>query len=303
MRFFLQPRLRAVFVLLACVLCIDLVCVSLEGLSLAGLDHLYWLSPTAAIAAGTYFLSRQRASRITGLWARVSITLFCLCLLTLFSLAAVVLQANAIATRFDLVDARLAQIDTALGFHWKEAYFWFERHTTAFYGLRVSYRLYQWQVALLPVLLTFSGRLETLADFLWLFCISVVLAILVSAFMPASNPYIYFGLVGPHDVSEWSQFAALRDGTQRTIDLNDNQGLISFPSLHAAHAVIFTYVVRHLQGLNVLLAGINGVMIIAALPFGGHYLIDIIAGVGLAITVIYLTRKMTARTPFRHHPS
>lgn len=302
-RFFLQRRLRIVLALLAGVIMIDAMGLQAEGLSLAGLDRLYWLSPTAAMAGVAYGLSRQPTSKITGLWARLSVTLFCLCLLTIFSLAAVVLQADAIAIHFDLVDARLAQIDAALGFQWNVSYQWFERHGGIFNVLQLCYQLYGWQVALLPVLLAFTERYDDLGDFLLLFCLIVVLTILISAFVPASNPHIYFLRVGPHDVSEWSQFAALRDGLLRTIDLNDNQGLISLPSLHAAHAVVFTYVVRHLRGWNILIAILNLIMTISALPFGGHYLIDIIAGVLLAVAVIYLTRRATDRRALVPQPS
>ncbi|WP_141118839.1 phosphatase PAP2 family protein, partial [Pandoraea sp. PE-S2R-1] len=118
-----------------------------------------------------------------------------------------------------------------------------------------------------------------------------------------SNPHIYFGQVRAYDASEWSQFATLRDGTQRVINLSDNQGLISLPSLHAAHAVVFVYVTRHLRGWNVGLAVVNVVMTIAAVPFGGHYLVDILAGIALALVVIWALRRMSLRRNLALHPS
>lgn len=302
-RFFSQRKLGLVLGVLAGVVVLDVVATRLQALSLTGLDHVYWASPIAVLAAAAYGLSRQRGSTISGVWARISVSLFCLCLLTAFALAALVLQASAVSTHLDLIDDRLVQIDAALGFHWRPAYQWFEAHPLIFETLRFCYRLYGWQVALLPVLLAFLGRLDDLADFLLLFCVCVVLTILISALIPASNPHIYFGRIGAHELSEWSQFAGFREGLLHTIDLNDNQGLISLPSLHAAHAVIFTYAARHLRGWNVLIAALNVLMTISAVPFGAHYLIDIIAGIALAVTVIHLSRRMTGRAALAPQPS
>ncbi|QHE92652.1 hypothetical protein PI93_014920 [Pandoraea fibrosis] len=294
-RLFLQPRFRIMLALLVALLTLDVIATHAQGLTLSGLDRVLWLTPTVAMAGFAHLLARQPASSLRWLWEKASAALFCLSLLTVFSLAAVVLQNTAITAHFDLVDDRLVQIDASLGFHWHHTYQWLKAHAQAFNLLGSCYQLYGWQVALIPVLLVCTRRIDDLADYFLLFSVIVMLTILISAIVPASNPHIHFGYVGPHDTSEWSQFAALRDGALRVIDLNDNQGLISLPSLHAAHAVMFVYVVRHLRGWNVGLAVVNVTMTIAALPFGGHYLIDILAGIALAIAVIWASRRMGLR--------
>ncbi|MFK0376169.1 phosphatase PAP2 family protein [Pandoraea sp. NPDC090278] len=290
--FFAQRKLQLALALLAGVLLLDVIGTQMLGFTLTGLDHVYWASPVALTGIAMAVLSRQTRSKLRRFWARTSVALICLYFLTVFSFAAFVLQDCAIAIHFDLVDNRLEQIDDALGFRWHAAYPWFENHPPLFDLLRTCYRVYGWQVALLPVLLAYKDKPVELTDYLLLFCATVVLSILISTAVPASNPYIHFGRIGPHDLSEWSQFASIREGMQRTIDLNDNQGLISLPSLHAAHAVIFSYVVRHLRGWNLVIPAVNVLMIVSALPFGGHYLIDIIAGIALAATAIHLSRHL-----------
>lgn len=289
--------------LLAGTLLLDATALGLQDLTLTGLDRILWLTPIVAVAVFAHLLALQPHSPIKGIWAKISVSIFCPCLLTVFSLAAVVLQDTTIAAHFSLVDERLAQIDAALGFHWPSAYLWLKAHPQTFEALRRCYLLHGWQVATIPVLLACARRMDDLADYLLLFCATVVLAILISAPLPASNPHIYFGQVGAYDASEWSQFAALRDGAQRVIDLNDNQGLISLPSLHAAHAVVFVYVTRHLRGWNVGFALVNVVMTIAALPFGGHYLVDILAGIALALAVIWTSRRLSVHSSPSLQPS
>lgn len=300
---FLQPSFRVVLALLAGLVLFDAIATRAMGLTLTGLGRILWLTPIATMAVLAHLLSLQPASRIKGLWAKASVVLFCLCLLTVFSLAAIVLQDTVISARFDLVDEQLAGIDAALGFHWPHAYRWLTRHSQIFELLRHWYQLHGWQVTLIPLLLACKQRMDDLADYLLLFSATVVLAIFISATIPASNPYIYFGQIGAYDPSEWSQFAALHDGVLRVIDLNDNQGLISLPSLHAAHAVVFVYVTRHLRGWNVGFGVVNFVMTIAALPFGGHYLIDILAGIALALVVIWTSRRVSPRRTPSLHPS
>lgn len=296
---FLQPRFRVTLAILTAMLLLDVLATRSQGLTLAGLDRVLWMTPIAAMVVLTHLLSQQPSSSIKGVWTKTSVALFCLCLLTVFSLAAVVLQDTVISARFDLVDDHLVQIDAAVGFHWQHAYQWLTTYPQAFDLLKLCYALYGWQVVSIPILLACMHRMDDLADFLLLFSVTVVLAILISATIPASNPHIYFGHVGAYAPSEWSQFAALRDGRLHVIDLNDNQGLISLPSLHAAHAVVFAYAVRHLRGWNVGFAVVNVAMAISALPFGGHYLVDILAGITLGVAVIWASRRVSRRRDAR----
>ncbi|MEF3064835.1 phosphatase PAP2 family protein [Pandoraea apista] len=66
---------------------------------------------------------------------------------------------------------------------------------------------------------------------------------------------------------------------------------------------MFVYVTRHLRGWNVGFGVVNFVMTIAALPFGGHYLIDILAGIALALVVIWTSRRVSPRRTPSLHPS
>lgn len=213
-------------------------------------------------------------------------------LFVFFTYGSFILQYLCVSLNWPLIDKELIAFDTALGFYWKDLFAWqIQQHAfTAI--LTAVYLSYAPQVLLTVLVLGFAGRAEDLADFILLFVVTVVFTILISTPFPASDTMFSFGIVDPHDTSPWSYFHALREGSMTTLSLDDKQGLISMPSLHAAHAIVFAYAVRHIRWLFPISLVWNAAMIYSAIPFGGHYLIDIIAGVALSAAAILCIRHL-----------
>ncbi|WP_158902647.1 phosphatase PAP2 family protein [Burkholderia sp. L27(2015)] len=216
-------------------------------------------------------------------------------LMSLFAQAAVILQNLGVSLARPLIDHELIALDAALGFHWPDLLAWQMRHHVSSVVLATIYLSYVPQVALTIVALVIAGRADDLADFMLLFMAIAIATILISAPFPASDPLIHFGLLGPHEDTPWSQFYALREGSMSIFDLDKRQGLISMPSLHAAHAVLFAYAVRHIRWLFPVSIVWNVAMAYSAIPFGAHYLVDIIAGVVLAAASIAIARYLKRR--------
>jgi len=86
----------------------------------------------------------------------------------------------------------------------------------------------------------------------------------------------------------------LRGGGPLSFDLSRLQGLISFPSYHTVLAVLLTYAHRR-SLLLAPIALVNGIMLFSIPSYGGHYLIDIIAGAAVALLAI-------SATAAAHHP-
>ena len=80
----------------------------------------------------------------------------------------------------------------------------------------------------------------------------------------------------------------LRAGNPSAFDLSRLQGLISFPSYHTVLAVLLTHAHRRSK-LLIPIAAINGVMLLSIPLFGGHYLVDMIAGAAVALLAIAAT--------------
>jgi membrane-associated phospholipid phosphatase len=82
-------------------------------------------------------------------------------------------------------------------------------------------------------------------------------------------PYGY-DFIGIHE--------GIRDGTLRALNPSVITGLVTFPSMHAAHAVILATASRWSGRLARPLMALNVAMFWSALFVGGHYLVDLLAG-------------------------
>ena len=88
---------------------------------------------------------------------------------------------------------------------------------------------------------------------------------------------------------------ALRHGTLTTIELDAINGIISFPSLHAAVAVIVPFTLRWNKPLFWAFAVLDTVMFVSAVPSGNHYFCDVGGGVAVAVLAIVCGRHVHER--------
>src|SRR5947207_764500 len=88
---------------------------------------------------------------------------------------------------------------------------------------------------------------------------------------------------------------ALRRGTLSVIDLDAINGIICFPSLHAAVAVLVPFTLRWNRPLFWPLVVLDGAMLVSAVPSGNHYLTDVLGGVAVAILAIACGRPVQER--------
>lgn len=87
----------------------------------------------------------------------------------------------------------------------------------------------------------------------------------------------------------------LRAGTLRRLDATLITGIVTFPSLHAADAVVFAWGFAKLGRVGWPLVGVNVLMIGSAVVTGGHYLVDVFAGCAIAGGAIVLAARLQAR--------
>ena len=99
----------------------------------------------------------------------------------------------------------------------------------------------------------------------------------------------------PASHTSWPVFHGLRDGTYRQVMAIGSEGIITFPSLHAALAVILIAAFWPLPIARWLGAGVNSLMLAATPIDGSHYLIDVLAGTALAILCLAAARLLVAR--------
>ena len=270
------------------VMCVDAVWLVFGGWSVSGRNVAALGLAAAAFFAPLAFGRYRRELRI-------ATTLRAAALLIVFQAAAATLSYLVISTGAGLVDAPLAACDRALGFDWLALHAWLRSHPFAQTALHIAYNSGLVQLVFVLLFLGLSARPERLAEFMRLFIVATLLNILVSGPFPAAGTWKHYAVGEALDLSTLSHFELLRSGQLHEIPLGQMQGLISIPSLHAAMAVL---IVNAMRGTLVfpLFVVLNAAMLASTPIDGGHYLVDVVAGVALALGLIALSRKRSAHT-------
>ena len=194
-----------------------------------------------------------------------------------------------------LQDARLAAIDRALGFDWPSWAAWVHSHRWADVVLSLAYMSYVPQFTLSIAYYAWFDTTRRTTELLWLLIIAFSLTMFAFALVPAAGPWVHYG-VAPK-LGSWPvrAFAALRSGALHAIDVVQVDGVVGFPSFHAAYAVFLTYIHRGNPRLLAAAGGLNGVMLLSLPAPGGHYLADILAGLIIAAVTILAWSRMQRR--------
>lgn len=191
-------------------------------------------------------------------------------------------------------DSRFAAWDLALGFHWLDWYHWVQSVPVFHDTLRVVYDLVGGEIVLLVIALPMSGHIRRARWLVLWYMVTALITILVGLLMPARGAFVYYHLPIAQHTGYVPVMADLRAGTLHTINLLNSQGLVVFPSFHAALAVICAAGAWSWKWFRYPLLILNLLIIISAPSQGGHYGVDVLAGTALALATIAVVRP--ART-------
>jgi hypothetical protein len=280
-------RLGIACAITSVVLCVDVVWLVLGGWSISGRGLVVLALGVGACLAPLSIGRYRRDPRIA------TTTPFC-ALLLIFQAGAATLSYLVVSTNAALVDAPLDAWDRTLGFDWLALQAWLQAHTVTQALLRVAYASGLLQLVFVVVYLGLTGRRERLEEFMLLFIAATLLTIVVSGVFPAAGAWKFYAVAGSFDLSSLSHFEPLRNGGLRDIALDRMQGLISIPSLHSAMAVLLVYAVRGTRFVAPVFVGIDLAMLASTPIDGGHYLVDVLAGVVLALALVAFGRRRAA---------
>lgn len=230
---------------------------------------------------------------------RLATTLEGTALLLVLTAACAVLSYASLATGRPLVDETYAALDRAIGFDW-EAFLLFTAERPLFARiLAVAYASSLAQIVTVVLLLGLGGRDVVLQRFLVAYAVSAIVVVVVSGVAPAVGPYVHYGappLLGAIDpeAGVWHlvHFEALRAGTFAVFDLAQTEGLVTFPSFHTALAVLCVWAVWGFARLRWPVLVLNVLVVIGTVPFGGHYVVDLIAGGAAALAAIVIADRV-----------
>ncbi len=218
-----------------------------------------------------------------------------------FAAVAAPLSYVAAAAAFPLQDAAFDSMDRALGFDWNALLAVMQRWPEFFVGMRVIYMSLTLQMTAIVLLLGFSGRLPWLRVYTLAFVFAALVTIALSALLPAEGVWLHYGIKGadaamtPVSSTSWPVFLGLRDGTFRMLMAVGAEGIITFPSLHSALAAILIAAFWPVPVLRWLAACVNSLMLLATPVDGSHYLVDVLAGIGIAVLCLIAARALVVR--------
>ncbi|MGC2835973.1 MAG: phosphatase PAP2 family protein [Methylocella sp.] len=230
--------------------------------------------------------------RITHRLANLIRTVFTL---VLFTNAAVIL--NFILTGILPLprwDGALATADRALGLNWLDMYQWLTRHPAIEASARAVYMSLGPQMLILLFALELLGHHNQARALLLWFMVSAIATVGIGVLIPAAGPVVYYHLPVASTAGYVSQMADLRDGTLRTINPLHNQGLVVLPSFHTVLAVLCAYAAWPLRILRYPSLALNLLIILSCPVEGGHYFVDLIAGIILAALTISLPGRISS---------
>jgi membrane-associated phospholipid phosphatase len=107
----------------------------------------------------------------------------------------------------------------------------------------------------------------------------------------------------PLSSTSWPVFLGLRDGTVHTVYGLNSEGIITFPSLHAALGVLFPAALWRVRKLRWIALTLNGLLLLATPVYGSHYMVDVAAGILVAAACWFAVapRFAVAATGARDH--
>ena len=134
--------------------------------------------------------------------------------------------------------------------------------------------------------------------------ISMQLVAIASPAFPAWGAMRQFGLEGLQGhglpvgagVYQWPAFAHFYAGTDPVLRLTDMGGVVAFPSFHTVLALMITQAVGTTRLWPLALLWTAGI-ILAAIPMGGHYAVDLAGGFLIWLAAAAIARRAVASTP------
>jgi membrane-associated phospholipid phosphatase len=200
-------------------------------------------------------------------------------------------------------DANLARLDQLLGLDWRSYYrFIYERPALVPY-VYLGYAMITWPTFGVPIVLGLTKHYFRLQQFTFACMLTVVATALISSLLPAVGTYYEYGISADLPAFRASgyliqlhELPLVRDGSLRVLDFKNLGGIITFPSFHAAAAVLALWAFWGVWWMRPLALIANVGMLLATPLVGGHYFVDVFAGIALAMLAIAAARRIGGRS-------
>jgi membrane-associated phospholipid phosphatase len=220
---------------------------------------------------------------------------------SIINVSMLVLSYVAVAMDFPFQDKLFRAADVALGFDWQNFAAFVTERPTLLYGLSWCYSMLDKQALLIGPLAALFLRFREFQIMILAWIIAAVATVFISVFLPAKAAFFEHGLVEAMQQSmvvssgyiHLGVVDAIRSG-HLTDPYAELVGIVAFPSFHAASGVMLAWMCWHMPVIRWPLLIINLGLIVATPMVGGHYLVDVIAGIVLGACAIPVAKRLAS---------
>jgi hypothetical protein len=204
-------------------------------------------------------------------------------------------------------DNRLSAWDGTLGLDWLGYVRLIDSSAALTRIYNVAYSSLIPQIIILVLALGFSNRIAQLRSVMCAAILCGITCILLSPFFPAVSNFVHHGLSAAdfRNVNPWAgdvhmaDLNALRGGSFALLDLGRAEGIITFPSYHGGLSAVTLWgfwLTRQwwIRWPGMVLASLT---ILATPVDGGHYFVDVLAGIAIAVASIVAARRAVRWKP------
>jgi membrane-associated phospholipid phosphatase len=209
------------------------------------------------------------------------------------TVAFAVLSYLCCTAAYHLVDDELLRLDRALGFDWQLWFRWLQGHQAVLSVLKATYDSLPYQGLYFAVLFGLLLRRIELREMFWTVFIAGLFTSAGSVLLPALGTFEMFEQTSLGDYLP--DMKQLRAGSDLHFALGRLKGVVNFPSFHTTMAVVYAYAFRRTGLFGYIVIAINVTMLLSIPFIGGHYLVDMIGGAGVAVASILLARRLVVR--------
>jgi membrane-associated phospholipid phosphatase len=184
----------------------------------------------------------------------------------------------------DFCDALLARIDRALGLEVPQVLRFMEGHATLKRVLDVSYDVLLPFMTIAIILPPLCGHMERAKEYLVAGVISAALGLSLFALMPAVGPWTQYAYPLRPDQERCAEIlTSLRTQHEPTLVFSNTDGIVALPSFHTILALLAAFALWKIPYVRWPAALLALAIIVSTMTTGWHYLVDVIAGILLAL--------------------
>jgi len=211
---------------------------------------------------------------------------------------------------FPYIDSILFRIDKIISFgtDWPALVRSINSHENLSFLLNHAYMTLNWQPFFIFIWFLATDRKSTAWTITSALSVGSFICVILFPFTPAISGFDFYGL-SPTDIpnitvhSTWAAIDLLQDirnGVVSEVSMTHLAGMISVPSFHATAAIVLAWGYYQSRLLRWPFLLINFVMLISTVPVGGHYFIDVVAGIFVGwLSIMFVNRWNAKRSDWQ----